>query len=181
MKILKRIIKFLVILAVAYATFVPALPLYYKWFVPFPKLEEATVYNGILSVEGKISLSKSKCNNALKYYVTDSAGKHEIYYGLPGCRESIWSYPSPKAAIGTFWLHPTFGVIQADYRFNFIKPKFKDTGEERNIASYERIKEKFEHQFDYKNALLRACPFMLLLVYLFYTTMKLFLNLKTAK
>lgn len=180
MKIFKIFFKVLISLAITYATIIPALPLYYKWFVPFPKLEEATVYTGILSVEGKISLSKNRCNNSLRYFVSDTDGKHEIYYGLPGCRETPYHYPREYYAKGKYWFEPTFGVIQSD-DYLIIDEKTKQLGDKRFYISYESNKNDFENQFDYKHALIRATPFVFLLVYLFYSILRFFQIFKINK
>lgn len=181
MKIIKKIVIWLLLIVALCLTSMPLWPLYYKLFVPFPKLEEATVYHGTLSVEGKMSLSKIKCNTSLKYYVTDEVGKHEIYYGLPGCREAPYSYPNENFSIGTYWFHPTFGVIQSS--FILINPHSitKETVGEISFVSYERKKGLFEQQFEYKNTFIRAIPFLLLLIYLVRSVTKLILNIKSTK
>jgi hypothetical protein len=164
MKIIKKIVIWLLLIVALCLTSMPLWPLYYKWFVPYPKLEEATVYHGILSVEGKMSLSKIMCNTSLKYYVTDEVGKHEIYYGLPGCREAPYKYPTEHLADGTYWFHSTFGVIQSDQLHPTSRSFGKET--ERFFLSYEIEKKLFEQQFDYKNTFIRAIPFLWLLIYL---------------
>ncbi|MDT4289669.1 hypothetical protein RO575_08865 [Methylomonas sp. MO1] len=175
MKIIKKIVKWLLLIVALCLTSMPLWPLYYKWFVPYPKLEEATIYHGILSVEGESTWKTNKCNVSLRYYVTDEAGKHEIYYGLPGCREYVLSHAGDNRAIGTYWFHTTFGVIQSDY-LQIIDPKTQATGKERMLVSYEKKKELFEQHFDYKNTFIRGIPFFLLLIYLVRSTAKLIGN-----
>jgi hypothetical protein len=45
--------------------------------------------------------------------VVDNSGKHEIFFGLPGIRETTWLHDERDQDIieGTFWFHPIFGVI----------------------------------------------------------------------
>lgn len=180
MKVIKKVFTSILLLVFIYLSSMPLWPFYYKLFVPFPKLEEATVFHGILSAEGKSTWKTNKCNTSLRYYVTDETGKHEIYYGLPGCREYVLSHAGDNRAIGTFWFHPAFGVIQSDY-LQIIDPETKETGKERFFASYERKRELFEQQFDYKNTFTRGIPFLLLLIYLVYSATKIIRNIKVTK
>jgi hypothetical protein len=180
MKIIKKIFACLLFIALLYSTSMPLWPLYYKWFVPYPKLEEATVYHGILSAEGKSTWNTKKCNTSLRYYVTDEAGKHEVYYGLPGCRRYSFTHPGDSIEIGTYWVHPRFGIIQKDTML-IIDHKTYETGKERFFISYERKKESFEQLFDYKNTFIRGLKFFLLMIYIGYLAFKLISDTKITK
>jgi hypothetical protein len=138
-------------------------PFYYWYFVPYPKLEDAIIYTGMLSVEGYHTCDRKGFCTAQKYFVTDSSGKHEIYYGVLGARQTRWEYPNENKAIGTFWFQPEYGVIQEIYKLNITDPRFKNpkTDTEFSFIGYERIKIKYEKGLDCSRWLWRAVPFFI--------------------
>lgn len=90
-------------------------PIFIKWFVPFPKLEDATVFTGRLEVVGKEGRSR-KFNRVTPptYYIVDERGRHEIYWGLPGDRDAYLDQRY-NGVFGTVWHHKIFGVIQGEF------------------------------------------------------------------
>lgn len=109
------LISALIAFSMAYLfTYVNA-PLFIKWLVPFPELEDATVYTGRLEVVGKMGRSrKFNREKPPTYYIVDERGRHEIYWGLPGDRSAYLDHRH-NGAIGTVWHHKIFGVIQGKF------------------------------------------------------------------
>jgi hypothetical protein len=168
MRLLKKFLKIIAVVCIGIATFIPTLPLFYKAFVPFPKLEEAIVYTGTMSVVGEERCIRNRCSEPT-YYVTDSAGKHEVFYGLPGSKKYPYPYPSENRASGTFWFHPTFGIIQERSRSPFTLGKTL-------FISYDLSKKEFEEEFSYKKAWLKTIPFLIFIIFLLTKFKSIFLD-----
>lgn len=89
-------------------SFVPLLPLLVKAVVPFPRLEDATYFEGIFDYEGEwphVHLPK--------YYVVNAEGRHEFSCGYLGGRHTCFSKPitfkgQPIKLWSSFW----YGRIQ---------------------------------------------------------------------
>jgi hypothetical protein len=168
MKILKKFLAGIFFLGFGVATFMPTLPLFYKAFAPFPKLEEAIVYTGTMSVVGEERCIRNRCSEP-RYYVTDSAGKHEVFYGLPGSKKYPYPYPNENRANGTFWFHPTFGIIQERSTSPFTPGKTL-------FISYDLSKKEFEEEFSYKKTWPKTIPFLIYLIVLITKFKSIFLN-----
>ena len=143
MKILKKLLACIFFLGFGVATFFPILPLFYKAFVRFPKLEEAIVYIGTMSVVGEERCVRGRCSEP-RYYGTDAEGKHEVFYGLPGCRRYPYSIANQKSSIGKYWFHSAFGVIQEDsVSPRNIKVFMSYDGSKKNMKKIFPIKKSF--------------------------------------
>ena len=159
MGLLKKFLGIIALVCIGIAAFIPTLPLFYKLFVPFPKLEEAIVYTGTMSVVGEERCIRYRCSEP-SYYVTDATGKHEIFFGLPGGRRYPYSIANENSSIGKYWFHPTFGVLQQDS----ISPS---TPGIRLFYPYELTKKEYDEEFPYKKILLKSLPFLIFLIFLF--------------
>ena len=106
------------------------MPLITKLFIPFPTLEDTTLYEGTVEVKGN-DCSVGSCP-PLFYYVKDGSGLHEIYWGLPGDRYKDW-YPKRviQGATGKFWFDPTFGVVQEDFVIHTTTSRVKEINGKR--------------------------------------------------
>jgi hypothetical protein len=166
MRLLKKFLKIIAVVCIGIATFIPTLPLFYKAFVPFPKLEEAIVYSGTMSVVGEERCIRNRCSEP-SYYVTDATGKHEVFYGLQGGRRYPYIYSNENFTVGTYWFHSTFGIIQ-----EFTSAP---TGVGTHMP-YEISRKKYEEEFSYKNNLLKALPFLIFLIFLFTKFKSIFLT-----
>jgi hypothetical protein len=165
MRLVKKFLKIIAVVCIGIATFIPTLPLFYKAFVPFPKLEEAIVYTGTMSVVGEERCIRNRCSEP-SYYITDATGKHEIYFGLPGGRRYPYSIANENAGVGSFWLHPKFGVIQHDYQFQ----------EYRIHSNYEYAKKEYEEDFPYKKIWPKTIPFLIFIIVLLTKFKSIFLD-----
>ena len=165
MKILKKLLACIFFLGFGVATFFPTLPMFYRAFMPFPKLEEAIVYTGTLSVVGEERCIRGRCSEP-NYYVTDATGKHEIYFGLPGGRRYPYSIANENAGVGSFWLHPKFGVLQHDYQFQGY----------RIHSNYEHAKKEYEENFPYKKIWPKTIPFLIFIIVLLSKFKSIFLD-----
>jgi hypothetical protein len=160
-----------------------ALPLFCNIFLNYPKLENATVYKGKLSAEGKESCSMggkyslTGCTPPT-YYVTDNNGKHEIYFGLPGVRETVWlqdENDNDQVSVeGTFWFSPIFGVIDYDIVYHTKKPHMKEHDGKRSYFQYEKNKEEYEYHFNYNKYWAKALIFIFYLVFIYYWIKEVF-------
>jgi hypothetical protein len=105
---------FTLLLSAAYSTH--GWPLFIKWFVPFPKLEEAVVYEGTLHIEGK-ARSTNFGEVAPAYFIVGADGRHKIFWGLPGSEEDYFLGQDADfdRVTGKVWYHPIFGVIQDEF------------------------------------------------------------------
>jgi hypothetical protein len=157
MKLLKKFLKIIAVVCIGVAAFIPTLPLFYKAFVQFPRLEEAIVYTGTMSVVGEERCIRNRCSEPT-YYVTDSEGKHEVFYGIPGGRRYPYIYSNENFTVGTYWFHPTFGIIR------------EFTSAPTGVGTYmpyEVSRKKYEEEFSYKKILIKTLPFLLFLFLLF--------------
>jgi hypothetical protein len=128
-------------------------PLYSKYFISYPKLEEAVIYQGTLSIEGDLRCKIFFCFDIpRKYYVNNKEGKHEIYYGVLGDRINRWQFPDENKATGTFWFNPTFGVIQESFKLSKHASTVKENANEFTFISYEKIKQEYEQGVYYKHS-----------------------------
>ena len=149
-----------------------ALPFFCKIFLNYPEKEDAIVYKGLLVAEGKTSCS-GNTRRSLKictppnYFVVNNSIKHEIYFGLPGIRETEWLQDEGDQDIiaGTFWFHPIFGVIDQDVVYHTKKSYMREHDGKRTHFQYQKNRDAFEWYFDYKKHALNAIVF---LVYLFF-------------
>ena len=105
---------FTLILSAAYS--VQAWPLFIKWFVSFPTLEEAVVYEGTLHIEGKARSTKFG-EVAPTYFIVGSSGRHKIFWGYPGSEKERFLGHEPRfeGIKAKVWYHPIFGVIQEEF------------------------------------------------------------------
>lgn len=143
---------FTLILSAAYS--VHGWPLLIKWFVPFPKLEEAVVYEGTLHIEGKAHSTKFG-EVAPAYYIVGADGRHKIFWGFLGSEEERFGGKESnfEGITGRVWYHPVFGVIQEEF---IATPALIETSPvlQKNprfsccsyaVSSYD----VFEHHFNY--------------------------------
>jgi hypothetical protein len=87
-------------------------PIFIKLFVPFPALSEAQVLTGKVEVVGHWHTGKHGVEPP-KYYIVTDTGRQEFFCGFSMARDTCFTVDEYNiGAIGTIWLHPTFGVIQ---------------------------------------------------------------------
>lgn len=87
-------------------------PIIIKLFVPFPELSEAQVLTGKVEVVGHWHTGKHGVEPP-KYYIVTDTGRQEFFCGFSMARDTCFTVDEYNiGAVGTIWLHPTFGVIQ---------------------------------------------------------------------
>lgn len=94
---------------------VPAWPLLIKYFVAFPTLSQAKVYEGTLEFEG-VSKANKFGNSVPEYYINTKDTRQKIFWGYIGSEDD--RFLSEKIFYGTpakVWFHPVFGVIQEEF------------------------------------------------------------------
>jgi hypothetical protein len=183
-----KVFRFLFVIWLGYFFSIPALPFLYKMLLNYPKLENAVVYKGYLSAEGKEqcgisigrrSFSTGQCTPP-RYFVNDDNGKHEIYYYWPpGVKKTRWlnSESDTGSVVGTFWFSPVFGVIQEDIVFHSSKPYLQAQDGKRSFSRYQEGKDDYEY-YDYEKYFWHAVPFLVYLVYVFIYIKELFQKTK---
>lgn len=153
---------------------IQAWPLFIKWFVPFPTLEQTTIYEGTLHIEGVAHSSKFG-DVAPAYYMMSKDGPHKIFWGFPGSEKERFLAKETyyEGVVGRVWYHPMFGVIQDEFtatpslmeKYTVFKesPKFG-----RHYETGPRL--TFEKYFNYEKyewALLTPCVGLILSIYFF--------------
>ena len=161
---------------------VKAWPFFIQTFVPFPKLEQATVYEGKLLIVGK-----EHYNNKLgvrvspAYFVVDKNGaKHKVFWGLKGDETPAYTKSFEDMNIKV-WFHPLFGVLneqsyptdkvlEEQERNNYYAPKGKLKKGQSFGMNYEENKYFVQNQLSRNGKYLsRASPCILgLLITLYY-------------
>lgn len=126
---------------------IPAMPLFIKLLMPFPKLEDATHWVGRVEVEGEFRIGL-KGNTIPRMFIITSAGRHEFKCGYMGHRIACPHYELLHGATGEVWYHPIFGDLQS--KFVFQEGKFKGEVAESPISSLERY---HHNRFSYKRYL----------------------------
>jgi hypothetical protein len=128
---------------------VQAWPIFIKLFIPFPQIEETTVYEGTLHIEGSGHRTKFG-QSAPDYYIVDKQGiKHKIFWGFPGREEDRFLSKNVfDKSVGKVYFHPTFGVVEEHF-----DTFFPYKGHEKWSHSYDDRKFNFEHQFEYRKYL----------------------------
>jgi hypothetical protein len=92
---------------------VPALPLFIKLFVPFPKLEDASHWTGRVQVQGEFQIGLRGNTIPRFFIVTPEGVSHEFKCGYLGRRIPCGSnYTLLDGATGEVWYHPIFGELQ---------------------------------------------------------------------
>jgi len=168
MNFLKKVFILIVWLLLGFKLFIPAQPFLckiYSHFVNYPTLKDAVVYEGTVFVEGDERCRRGTCTPPT-YYVVNSSGKHEIYWGLPGDRTIYLPKIMMQGAIGKFWLHPIFGVLQE----NFIIQKNELNNPDEWVGQVvfhgiQETRDLFEQHFDYKKHMLMAFPFFIFIIF----------------
>jgi len=161
---------------------VKAWPFFIQTFVPFPKLEQATVYEGKLLMVGKEHYNnKLGVSVAPTYFVVDKIGvKHKVFWGLKG--DETPNYTKTFEGMNTkVWFHPLFGVLneqsypteqilEEQERNNYYAPKGKLKKGQPFGTSYEEYKYFVQNQLSgIETYLSRASPCILgLLITLYY-------------
>lgn len=139
-----------------------ARPIFIKLFIPFPKIEETTAYEGTLHIEGSGHRTKFG-QSAPDYYIVDKQGlKHKIFWGLPGHEEdTFWRHNKVfENSLCKVSFHPTFGVVEESCLTDLY-----GKGLEKWSHSYDDRKFNFEHQFEYRKYL---WPFWISLIALVF-------------
>lgn len=126
---------------------VPAMPLFIKLLLPFPKLEDAHHWVGRVEVEGEFRIGL-KGNTIPRHFIVTSTGRHEFKCGYIGWRYGCRNDHRLANAEGEVWYHPFFGALQ----WKFVINEGKRTGEidERSIIGAEHY---FLHAFNYRRYL----------------------------
>lgn len=104
-----------ILLSVAIFSSAPAWPLFIKWLVPFPRLEQAVIYEGILQYKVQLETLNNR-SRVTDYYIADKTGKHKVFWGIRGAEDDRFMgkelFNGLKAKV---WFHPIFGVIQEEF------------------------------------------------------------------
>jgi len=171
---------------------VKAWPFFIQTFVPFPKLEQATVYEGKLLIVGK-----EHYNNKLgvwvspAYFIVDKNGvKHKVFWGLKG--DETPAYTKSFEGMNTkVWFHPLFGVLneqsyptddilEEQNKYNPSRGKLKK-GEPFG-RSYEEYKYFVQNQLSRNGKYSsRALPCIATLLFSIYYFIKFFRTRKLEK
>lgn len=160
--------------SLAYLASPPAQSLFIKAFVSFPKLEEATLYEGKMKVVGKPKCRHRICG-APKYYITTGDGqKHEIFYRLVSDKWDRYDREFANEATGKFWFHPIFGVIQEQITFHNNGMEGWRANGKTTIHSYEERKDFFENHFNGNKYFMQLPVFLIFLALGFIHLYKLF-------
>jgi len=163
--------------------YVPAQPFLckvYSHFVNFPKLKDAVVYEGTVYVEGEEKCRRGSCTPP-NYYVVNSSGKHEIYWGLPGARYERFPKNGIQGATGKFWFHPIYGSLQENFTIHKNEFNNPDTWDGQSFFhGIEETRDLFEQHFDYTKHMLMAFPFFIFLIFFYKAMKKLFLTTKST-
>lgn len=161
---------------------VKAWPFFIQTFLPFPKLEQAQIYEGKLKIVGKEHYNhKLAVSVAPAYYVVDKNGlEHQVFWGLKGDETSAYTknYEGMDTKV---WFHPLFGVLneqsyptdrilEQQERNNYYAPRGKLKKGQSFGRSYEEYKYFVQNQLSgIENYLLRALPCIIgLLITLYY-------------
>jgi len=161
---------------------VKAWPFFIQTFVLFPKLEQATVYEGTLLIVGKEHYNnKLGVRVAPAYFIVDKNGvKHKVFWGLKG--DETPAYTKSFEGMNTkVWFHPLFGVLneqsyptdnilEEQERNNYYAPKGKLKKGKPFGRNYEEYKYFVQNQLSgTERYLSRASPCILgLLITLYY-------------
>lgn len=166
---------------------VKAWPFFIQSFVPFPKLEQATVYEGKLLIVGKEHYS-NKLGVWLSpaYFVVDKSGvKHKVFWGLKG--DETPAYTQSFEGMNTkVWFHPLFGVLneqsyptddilEEQERSNYYAPRGKLRKGEPFGTNYEEYKYFVQNQLSRNGKYsLRALPCIVTLLFSIYYFIQFF-------
>lgn len=150
----------IMLLLVTLAFTYPVAPLFLKWFVPFPALEDATVYEGVLHIKGgkKTRSRRTKSfSTAPTYYIIDKQGEaHKVFFGYLGNEHAFYSEIDEGTKIKV-WFHPLYGVINKE---SYASPRRLELfPQKKGVLSgghYEADREYFEQRFDYEKYYWRA-------------------------
>ncbi|MDX1916320.1 MAG: hypothetical protein SFU55_12115 [Methylophilus sp.] len=173
---LQRKLLFLIVLyfSLAYLASSPAQYLFIKAFIPFPKLEEAALYEGKMEVVGTPKCRHRICG-APKYYITTSDGqKHEIFYGLRSDKSNRYDKEFANEATGKFWFHLVFGVIQDEITFHDNGMEGWRLKDKTYLHPYTEEKDFFENHFNGNKYSIQLPVFLLFLVLGFIHLYKIF-------
>lgn len=173
---LQKKLLFLIVLyfSLAYLASSHAKSLFIKDFIPFPKLEEAALYEGKMEVVGTPKCRHRICG-APKYYITTSDGqKHEIFYKLVSDKWNRYDKEFADGAKGKFWFHPVFGVIQEEITFRDNAMEGWRANGKTAIHDYSERKDFFENHFDTDKYLMQSLVFIVFLTLGFIHLYKIF-------
>jgi len=183
MNYLMKVFILIVWLLLGFKLFIPAQPFLckvYSHFVNFPKLKDAVVYEGTVYVEGEEKCRRGSCIPPT-YYVVNSSGKHEIYWGLPGDRYERFPKSSIQGATGKFWFHPIYGSLQENFTIHKNEFNNPDSWEGQSFFhGIEESKSLFEEHFKYREHITMAIPFFIFLIFFYRAMKKLFLTTKST-
>jgi hypothetical protein len=164
---------------------VKAWPFFIQVFIPFPKLEQAQIYEGKLQIVGKEHYNnKLAVSVAPAYYVVDKNGiKNQVFWGLKGDENTAYSntYQGMDTKV---WFHPLFGVLneqsyptdkvlEEQERNNYYSPRGKLKKGQPFGTNYEEYKYFVQNQLSgIENYLLRALPCIATLFFAIYYFMQ---------
>lgn len=140
-------------LFVSYLYSSQAWPLLIKWFVPFPALEQATVYEGKLHIEGAAHRDYKFGLIAPSYYIVDKQGqRHRVFWGYLG--DEMGRYTLAFEGLDTkIWFHSLFGVIQEHSTATPVMIE-KYPALKKGVIfgqTYQDKRDYFERHFNYDN------------------------------
>ena len=175
MNTFKNILIILILVAGGYPLSKLAWPLFSKFFMGYPSLEETVLYEGTVEVKGEDSCNKNKCPPPA-YFVTTDSGTYEIYWGLPGDRKRRYSKMALQGLKGKFWFDPDFGVVQEEF---ILHAKNPNSGKHETAKIFHNIHENrdsLNQSFNYTKYLLNALPFFIYIYVIIKTVKRLFLK-----
>ena len=172
MNTFKNILILLILAAGGYPLGKQALPLFSKFFMGYPTLEETTLYEGTVEVKGEDCFVGS-CPPLL-YYVHDESGSHEIYWGMPGNRNNRHAKIAIQGATGKFWFDPEFGVVQEDFIMHKNNLNSGKTEGKRIFHDIHDSRSLVAEHFNWTKHLIKALPFIAYLIVFVRVAYKLF-------
>jgi hypothetical protein len=90
----------------------PAAPLLFRMFVPFPSLDQTQHLVGSVEVEFAKTFGRSGGGPLARIYVITSEGKVEVDCGYMFDRRTCHDFNSINGSQGQIWYHPIHGVVQ---------------------------------------------------------------------
>jgi hypothetical protein len=90
----------------------PAAPLLFRLFVPFPSLDQTQHLVGSVEVEFAKTFGRNGGGALARIYVVTSEGKVEVNCGYMFDRRSCHDFNSIHGSQGQVWYHPIHGVVQ---------------------------------------------------------------------
>lgn len=166
------------LLVIACGRSLPALPLLVKVFVPFPSLEDATLYEGRVEVVGRMHATRNGMVPA-SYFVVSDKVRQEVWCGYPGDTTLCFGSDTlSNGAYGKVWFHSIYGVLQWD-----LTQSYETVRGQREASPISAYRWVFNNHFPYPRyywPLAQSLAFLVAALY-FFAKFKKLLNAKAAQ